>query len=334
MEQGNWIDRIRNSAVKQPMPVLAFPGVQLIGVTVEELVKSAELQIRCICAMAGRYEMAAALTLMDLSLEAEAFGSTVRYSADEVPTVVGRIVETPEDAAALAVPAVGAGRTGLAVEVVRGCAAAITNRPVLAGMIGPFSLAGRLMDMTEIMCLCVEDPDMVHLVLSKVTAFLKEYIRAMKDAGADGLVLAEPAAGLLSPGMNAEFSVPYVREILESVRDDRFGVVYHNCGPYTIQQIGDILETGADILHFGNAIDMAEMARRIPPTQLFAGNIAPAEHFRNGTPESTAAATIALMQACGTLPNFIPSSGCDIPALSPLSNIDAFFAAVKSYYGQ
>ena len=65
--------------------------------------------------------------MMDLSLEAEAFGSTVHFSDDEVPTVTGSIVHSEEEADALKVPEIGAGRTqiyidaiGKAVELVSG----------------------------------------------------------------------------------------------------------------------------------------------------------------------------------------------------------------------
>ena len=75
----------------------------------------------------------------------------------------------------------------------------ITDRPVLAGIIGPYSLAGRLLDMTEIMILCYEEPEMVESVLEKATEFLIEYAKAFKEAGANGVCMAEPAAGLLSP---------------------------------------------------------------------------------------------------------------------------------------
>ena len=75
----------------------------------------------------------------------------------------------------------------------------LTDRPLFAGIIGPYSLAGRLLDMTEIMILCYEEPEMVETVLEKVTDFLVEYAKAFTAAGADGIMMAEPAAGLLSP---------------------------------------------------------------------------------------------------------------------------------------
>lgn len=226
----------------------------------------------------------------------------------------------------------GAGRTGLYIEAIEKAVGLITDRPVFAGVIGPFSLAARLLDVTEIMIYCYEEPDMVHVLLEKATQFIMEYCKAYKEAGANGVVIAEPVAGLLSPALSAEFSGPYVKQIVDAVQDDSFLVIYHNCGNSTIQMIDSILETGSAAYHFGNAIDMAEMMTRIPAGTVAMGNVDPAGEFRNGTPESIRAATLGVMDACCKYPNFVISSGCDIPPLSRWENIDAFFAAVNEFY--
>ena len=44
------------------------------------------------------------------------------------------------------------------------------------------------------------------------------------------LIIAEPAAGLLSPEQCAEFSSPYVKKVVDAVQDDNFMVILHNCG--------------------------------------------------------------------------------------------------------
>lgn len=88
--------------------------------------------------------------------------------------------------------------------------------------------------------------------------------------------MAEPLTGLLSPDMAAQFSEPYVREIIEAVQDDDFLVIYHNCGNNTIQMIDSILRTGAAAYHFGNAIDMAAMLPHIPADTVAMGNLDPA----------------------------------------------------------
>lgn len=329
-----WLEALRDAPVKKAMPVLSFPAVQLMGITVRELISSAEAQAEAIELVAKRTDAAASVSLMDLSVEAECFGSEIRFSDEEVPTVVGSIVTTEEEARALEVPAVGAGRTGLCVEAIRKAAQRITDRPVFAGVIGPFSLAARLMDVTEAMVLCYDEPDMVHILLEKSTRFITEYCRAFKEAGANGVVIAEPVAGLLSPALEEEFSAPYIKQIVDAVQDDSFLVIYHNCGGAVIRQIDSILSTGATAYHFGNAIDMAEMMPHIPADTVAMGNVDPAGEFRGGTPESIRAATHKVMESCREYPNFVISSGCDIPPLSRWENIDAFFAAVAEFYAR
>lgn len=329
-----WLKDISVSPRKKALPILSFPSVQLLGVSVKELISDSEMQAKGMCMVAERTDAAASVSLMDLSVEAEAFGATVITSEDEVPTVKGRLVTSEEEAKALKVPPIGAARTGVYIEAIEKAVKRITDRPVFAGVIGPFSLAARLLDVTEIMMDCYDEPDMVHIVLQKATDFLIEYCKAYKAAGADGIVMAEPVAGLLSPSLEEEFSSPYVKQIVDSVQDDSFLVIYHNCGDNTLKMTDSILSTGSAAYHFGNAIDMKQMMEKFPQDTVVMGNVDPAGEFFGGTPISVRAATLAVMEACSEFPNFVISSGCDIPPLSPWENIDAFFATVEEYYAK
>jgi uroporphyrinogen decarboxylase len=298
-----------------------------MDVSVKQLVMSSELQAKGMKLVADRVDAAASVSLMDLSVEAEAFGASIHISEDEVPTVVGALITEEEEADALQIPAVGAGRTGLCVDAIRQAVQIITDRPVLAGVIGPYSLAGRLMDVSEIMILCYDEPDMVHTVMEKCTAFLTEYCRAFREAGANGVVIAEPLTGLLSPGLAREFSHPYVQKLIAAVQTDDFCVIYHNCGDNVPHMITDLYQLGALGYHFGDAINMLDILPQAPKDVLVMGNISPANSFRGGTPESIAAETKRLIENCSAFSNFVISSGCDIPPQSPWENIDAFFRA-------
>lgn len=326
-----WMQDCINAPTKKAMPILSFPGIQLTGHTVDEMVRSGHLQAVCMEAIARKFNTAAAFSLMDLSVEAEAFGSPIHYSGDEVPTVTAALIHDEEEAEALQIPDVGAGRTGECVSGIREVSSLITDRPVLAGIIGPYSLAGRLLDMTEIMILCYEEPEMVETVLEKATEFLVKYAQAFKDAGANGIAIAEPAAGLLSPGLIEVFSTPYVKRICEAVEDDSFMVLYHNCGN-VIPLLENIKEIGAGGYSFGNAVDLEEALKVIPEENIVIGNIDPAGIIRNGTPEQIRKETLSLMERCCKYPNFVIASGCDIPPMTPLENIEAFFQAVEEFY--
>lgn len=331
----NWADQMLAAEQKKGFPILSFPGIQKMGITVKELISSSDLQAHTMKIVADSTpESAASVSMMDLSLEAEAFGSTVHFSDDEVPTVTGSIVNSEEDADTLKVPEIGAGRTQIYIDAIEKSVKLIEDRPVFAGVIGPFSLAGRLMDVTEAMIYCYDEPDMVHTVLEKTSEFLINYINAYKAVGANGVLMAEPLAGLLSPALEEEFSCEYVKKIAAATQTEDFLIGYHNCGNCTVQQISSIAENGCRILHFGNAINMTDMVPKIPSDIIVMGNIDPAGQFRNGTPESVKASTIELMEKCGTYKNFIPSSGCDIPPLSPWENIQAFFDGISEFYGK
>lgn len=317
------------SEKKQALPILSFPATQKLGVGVETLVKSAELQAKAMEVIAKETDTLAAVSLMDLSVEAEAFGAQVRFAEDEVPAIVGQLVSDEDEANALAVPGLNAGRAMLCVEAVRSAKQNISDKPVLAGMIGPYSLAGRLCDVTEIMYLCYDEPETVHAVLDKTTQYLIQYGLAMKETGADGILMAEPLAGILSPELADEFSTPYVKQIIHALQDDHFAVIYHNCGNAVPQMLESIYTLGAAAYHFGNAVDMAEILAKTPSDILIMGNIDPAGEFAGGTVESITAATKALLAKCSGYSNFVPSSGCDIPAHAKWENIQAFFAALK-----
>ena len=324
-----WLNKA--PSIHKAMPVLSFPGASLINVSVGELVKNGELQAQCMKAVADKYNLLASVSLMDLSVEAEAFGSPIRLCDDEVPTVTSAIVFEGDEIGALKAPTVGAARTGEYINAIKKAKELISDIPVFAGSIGPFSLAGRLMDMSEIMVMCYTEPELVHSVLRVVTDFLIQYNNAFKTAGANGIVMAEPAAGLLSPDLISEFSSPYVKEIISSIQTDEFGVIYHNCGNI-IPLIDSILDTGAAAYHFGNAVDLAEVLKLIPEDTVVMGNVDPAGQFKNGTPETIKAATLDVLKKCSIYPNFVTSSGCDIPPAAPHENIEAFFETVTEFY--
>jgi uroporphyrinogen decarboxylase len=77
---------------------------------------------------------------------------------------------------------------------------------------------------------------------------------------------------------------------------------------------------------------MAQILEEMPSDILVLGNISPAAQFHGGTPESIYNVTTELLKECSKHNNFVISSGCDIPPMSPWANIDSFFKAVEDFY--
>lgn len=327
-----WSQRILENKNKRAIPIITFPAATKMQISVKELINNLDYQVEALKLIKEECNPLAIMGFMDLSVEAECFGAKIKISDNEVPTVVGQLIVDEKDARSLKVPKIGSGRTQIYIDAIKKTKKGIQDIPVFGGCIGPFSLAGRLMDVSEAMINCYEEPEMVHLVLEKVTQFLIDYISEYKKAGADGILMAEPLAGILSPALATEFSSKYVRQIVDGLQDDNFIVIYHNCGNNTLKMIEDFKLIGAKAYHFGNAINIKMMLEKMPQDYLIMGNIDPVEIIRNGTKKTVAEATLALLKECNEYNNFIISSGCDIPPLSPWENIKTFMETSKNYY--
>ena len=332
MNMDLWIRQQIATQDKKAMPLLSYPAVQQLFITVDRLVNSSSEMALGVRLIADRYNMPFATTYMDLSIEAEAFGAKCTYHTDDIPTITGQLVSNQEEADALPIPELGAGRTGKVLRALGKTLTLVNDRPVFANCTGPFSMAGRLMDVNEILLMTYEEPETVHTVLEKCTQFLLKYIKAMKDLGANGVIMAEPLAGLMSVGPMHEFSSNYVRRIIDELQDRDFVFCYHNCSNAIEKKVDAVMATGARMFHFGDKADMWELLHALPKDVIVMGNISPSAVFMCDSTDKMATDTQTLLRQCMVCENFMISSGCDIPAATPLANIDKFFEVINLGY--
>lgn len=312
------------------LPIMTHPGIELIGETVKRAVTDGEVHFRAIQAVAERYHTSSCTVIMDLTVEAEAFGAQVKFSEDEVPTVIGRLITDMDSVDKLQIPGLSWGRLPEYLKANRLAVEFMKERPVFAGCIGPYSLAGRLYDMSEIMVAIYIEPDMILALLDKCTEFLIQYCKALKELGTAGVVIAEPAAGLLSNEDCIMYSTVFVKRIVEAVQDDDFTVILHNCGN-TGQCTRAMVESGANALHFGNKIDMLEALKECPTDILVMGNLDPVGVLKQGSSQQVAVETLGLLERTKGYDNFVISTGCDVPPLVPEENIQAFFDTIQKF---
>jgi len=317
-------EAVRGSRVPFAMPVATFPGTALTKMTVREIVADARKQSDTQMAFHARFGTRVLMSCMDLSVEAEAFGASVAFSDTEVPTVTGRLVTDDRGARDIRTPDIGRGRTRVYIDTVANLVRSGGGLPVMAGMIGPFSLAGRLFGVSESLLATASEPEGIGALIEKATAFLTAYAAAFKSAGASGIIIAEPSAGLLSPRALAEYSSAFVRRIIGSVEGGGFEVVLHNCAAKSLH-LGALRESGAHMFHFGAPMDIPAALKGLPAGTIVCGNLDPAAVFVHSPADVVARLTRELIASTGGNPNFVVSSGCDVPAATPHENLDAFF---------
>ena len=330
MNMKEWITGVINNPQRIAIPIMTHPGIEIIGNTVLDAVTDGEIHAEAVITLSQRFPSAASTVIMDLTVEAEAFGCAVNFSRDEVPTVKSRLVSCIEEVQSLSIPSLSAGRVPQFLLANHLTAASINNKPVLGGCIGPYSLAGRLFDMTEIMIALYTEPETVRLLLDKCTQFLIHYGSALKSAGVDGIVIAEPAAGLLSNDDCMLYSSMYVKQIVNALQDNNFSVFLHNCGNKG-HCTPAMLYSGAHGYHFGNAANMIDALESCPPDVLVMGNLDPVSIFKMSTPAQIKQSTKHLLEQTSRYRNYVLSSGCDVPPHVSDENIAAFYEALAEF---
>jgi len=121
-------------------------------------------------------------------------------------------------------------------------------------------------------------PEPVSRLLDVLCEHLLNLVRAWREAGADGLFLADDwgtQSGLMiSPAMWRRLFKPYYCRIFQEVHACGMHVIFHSCGNVT-EIVEDLIDAGIDVLDpvQPGAMVQAEVARRFGGRVCFSGAI-------------------------------------------------------------
>lgn len=329
-----WADNIIQDKEVKNLPVLYFPVLNKMGMDVPSSVKDPKNIARVMKEVLDEYpDTIAAVTGMDLTVDAEAFGAEVNFSEKQAPNLVKHILSGKEDIDGLNIPDIHSGRVDIFSQACVEAQELITDRPIFGGMLGPFSLAANLLDINKCLMMTLRDKGSLHALLEKCTEWLIARAIEYKKTGANGIFIAEPTAGLLSPSACDEFSSLYIKKLVDAVQDDYFFLILHDCGRVS-KSVRSMCDTGCKGLHFGNGVDMKDILPVADSDILIFGNLDPSSVFFMGTPEYVYEKTMTLLEEMKSYPNFVLSSGCDLAPSIKEENIRAYYKACRDFNQQ
>lgn len=146
---------------KKAIPILFYPASQIIDTKVIDLVTNPFIQAKAMKAINDNFDVGAIIGIMDLSVEAEAFGANIKFLENEVPSVSDKLLLNIDDVKNLTIPELEKNRASLFIKACRKASFLIKDKPLIAGCIGPFSLASRLLGLTEAIYNCYDEPKMI-----------------------------------------------------------------------------------------------------------------------------------------------------------------------------
>jgi uroporphyrinogen decarboxylase len=264
--------------------------------------------------------------MMDLTVECEALGIPIEMPLDAPPSVSRQPILNSSDLEGLEIPDPPvSGRMPVFLEVVRYLKHGFPELLVGAYGIGPFTLAGELAGVESLSLLLYQDPGLARRILGFSARVSETYLKAQLEAGAGMLVILEPSAVLLSPRLFQDFCLPLLRKIIATLAGP---VILHICGD-TDHLLPAMAATGAQGLSLDARVDLLEAVRVVPPETVLVGNLHPVEVMVELAPRQVEEKTQDLLRRMQGIENFILSSGCDLPAETPIANIQAMIAACR-----
>jgi [methyl-Co(III) methanol-specific corrinoid protein]:coenzyme M methyltransferase len=267
----------------------------------------------------------------DLCVEAEALGceiNTYPHSEDLLyPTIKEKVIHNEEEMG-ISVPEgiVERGRIPLMRDAIGMAKKDIGDAvPIGSYVLGPFTLAGQIMELNDLLKLSFKKPDKVGELMEKLSGVIIQVAREYESAGVDYLCVREMGAtsDVLSPRVFKNLILPHLKTIFAELAVPS---VLHICGK-TNDIVLSMVESGAQAISVDQKNDIAETRKKLGPGALIFGNYDPYNVLVSGSPELVKE-TMARCLDDGVSAVW---PGCDIWPTAPPENFKAMMDTVRNY---
>lgn len=273
-----------------------------------------------------------AMMPFDICVEAELLGCELNLFRDSdesiYPNIKKRIILKQQDMESLVIPdnIEQAGRVPVVCNAIKLAKAKFGDQiPIGAHILGPFTLAGQIMDFNELLMAVFKNPASVSALLGKLTEALIAVAKAYEKAGADYICLREMSGttDIVSPKQFNQLLQPELAKIIEK---SGVPIILHICGN-TNKIVNYMAECSANAISVETKNDLGKTRQDIGTQPFVFGNIDGYEVLVKGTPEDVERETLKCLQS--GVDALWP--GCEISLKAPFDNLQAMVRAVEKY---
>jgi len=271
-----------------------------------------------------------AIAPFDLCIEAEALGCEINvYAHSEdllYPTIKKKLIHN-EAEMEISIPAgfAGRGRIPLMVETIKLLKKDIGGEaPIGSYVLGPFTLAGQIMELNDLLKLSFKKPDKIGMLLDRLSGVITQVATEYEKAGVDFITVREMGAtsDVLSPRVFKTLILPYLKKIFEKMTVPS---VIHICGK-TNDIVPFMAESGAKAISVDQKNDVAETRKKLGSKTLVFGNYDPYNVLVAGTPDLVR----QTIKKCIDDGVSAVWPGCDIWPTVPAENFKAMMDTVRN----
>jgi [methyl-Co(III) methanol-specific corrinoid protein]:coenzyme M methyltransferase len=326
--KGEGVDRI---PCFSGMGNVTTAGLKKLGYKFAEVHGDAEKMANLAATSHQLFDYECAVVPFDLCVEAEALGCVMNAYEDVnqllYPTIKEKAVHAEEEMTTINIPADLAqrGRVPVVVEAIKKLKKELPDVAIGTYLLGPFTLAGQLMDLNDLFKLSFKKQDKVNQMLDNLANATIELAKVYREAGVDYICIREMGAttDILSPKVFRAVILPHLQKIFAAID---YPNNLHICGSTnSIMKI--MMEAGADSISVETKNDMAKTRADIGDEPLIFGQVDAYNVLVNAKPEDVEKAVLASIEA--SVDAVWPS--CDIWPEAPIDNLKAMTATVAKY---
>ncbi|HET8610551.1 MAG TPA: uroporphyrinogen decarboxylase [Burkholderiales bacterium] len=297
-----------------------------------ELCRNPDLATEVTLQPLERFDLDAAIIFSDILTIPDAMGLGLRFVDGEGPRLE-RPLREERDIKALHAPDLDTLR--YVNDAIAQTRRSLAGRVPLIGFSGsPFTLACYMIegegsaDFRTVKTLLYSRPDLLHHILRINAAAIVDYLNAQIAAGAQAVMLFDTWGGVLSQSAYREFSLFYIRQIIDGLKKEVGGarvpnIVFTKGGGLWLE---DIAACGCDAVGLDWMTDINDARRRVGTQVALQGNLDPMILMSN--PESIRRETGHILDAYGQGSGHVFNLGHGISRFTPPDHACAFVDAV------
>jgi len=296
------------------------------------LAKSPDLATEVTLQPLARFSLDAAIVFSDILTIPDAMGLGLGFAEGEGPRFEHPLREE-RAIRALAVPDLA--ELTYVFDTIAQVRKALAGSVPLIGFSGsPFTLACYMVeghgsrDFPAVKTMLRQRPDLLHHILHINCRAVIDYLNAQIEAGAQVVMLFDTWGGTLSAAEYREFSLPYMRRVVESIIRERNGervpnILFTKGGGAWLEAIA---ETGCDAIGVDWTVEMGQARARVGHRVALQGNLDPQvllaglQAVRDGV--------AAVLESFGRGPGHVFNLGHGVTQATPPESVAALVEAV------
>lgn len=300
------------------------------------LCKTPELACEVTLQPLARFDLDAAILFSDILTIPDAMGLGLYFTQGEGPAFQ-RPIRSAGDVKRLAIPEPDA-ELSYVISAVKTIKQALENKIPLIGFAGsPWTLATYMVEGSSskqfsiIKAMLYNQPQTLHLLLSKLAQAVTLYLNAQIAAGANAVMLFDTWGGVLTSHAYQHFSLHYMQQIMagltRQVNGQTIPVILFTKGGQQWLEI--IAASGCDALGVDWTIDISQAKQRVGNRVALQGNLDPA--VLHATPDYIRQEVKSILASYGHNPGHVFNLGHGITPDVPPEHVKVLVDAVHEF---